>query len=251
MARNRPQGARGQFLVLFALASTAMILFAGLTIDGGYAFAQRRGSQNASDFAALSGARVIAEWVGGDATNGTDANVTTAITNSIAENGAAPLTFGSPDGPIYIKADGTPNGFVGHVAGGKIPVGTVGVSLSSSRSWKPFFLGVIGINNWSATSTATAKGGYSQAGPPGDVFPAGISQATYDEYPLCSGPIGSSTACQTVQLTPGSLNVPGGFGWLKFGAAGKCSGFGLGMINDGCSTSKTFLQEEIGPPQNS
>ena len=55
--------------------STAIILFAGLTIDGGYAFAQRRGSQNASDFAALAGARVIAEWVGGDTTNGTDANV--------------------------------------------------------------------------------------------------------------------------------------------------------------------------------
>ncbi|MFL5678603.1 MAG: pilus assembly protein TadG-related protein [Chloroflexota bacterium] len=251
MARNHPQGARGQFLVLFALASTAMILFAGLTIDGGYAFAQRRGSQNASDFAALSGARVIAEWVGGDTANGTDGNVQAAITNSIAENGAAPLTFGSPDGPIYIKSDGTPNGFVGHIPANKIPFGTVGVSLSSSRSWKPFFLGVIGINNWSATSTATAKGGYSQAGPPGDVFPAGISQATYDTYPLCSGDIGSSTACQTVQLTPGSLNVPGGFGWLKFGAAGKCTGFGLGMQNAGCSTSKTFLQDEIGPPQNS
>ena len=238
---------RGQFLVLFALASTVIILFAGLTIDGGYAFAQRRGSQNASDFAALAGARVIAEWVGGDTTNGTDANVEDAITKSIAANGASPITFGSPDGPIYIKTNGTPNGFVGSVPGGKkIPFGTVGVSLSTSRSWKPFFLGVIGINDWTASSTATAKGGSSAAGPPGDVFPAAISQATYETYPRCSGDIGSSAECQTVKLTPGSLNVPGGFGWLKFGAAGKCTGFGLGMIDDGCSTSETFLQDEIG-----
>ena len=71
-------------IALFALASTVIILAVGLTIDGGYAFAQRRGSQNASDFAALAGARVVAEWVGGDTTNGIDANVQTAITNSIA-----------------------------------------------------------------------------------------------------------------------------------------------------------------------
>jgi hypothetical protein len=54
-----------------------------------------------------------------------------------------------------------------------------------------------------------------------------------------------------VRLTPGGLNVPGGFGWLKFGAAGKCTGFGLGMINGGCANSKPFLQSEIGPPANS
>ena len=242
---------RGQFLVLFALASTVIILFAGLTIDGGYAFAQRRGSQNASDFAALAGARVIAEWVDGDTTNGTDANVAAAITNSIQANGASPITFGSPAGPIYVKTNGTPNGFVGFIADGKIPVGTVGVNVSSSRTWKPFFLGVIGINDWTASSTATAKGGYSIAGPPGTVFPAGISQATYLTYPLCSEDVGSSADCQPVRLTPGSLNVPGGFGWLKFGAAGKCTGFGLGMIDDGCDNDRPFLQDEIGPPSNS
>jgi len=248
---NSPHRERGQFLVLFALASTAIILFAGLTIDGGYAFAQRRGSQNASDFAALAGARVVAEWVGGDTSNGTDANVRGAITNSIQANGDTPLTFGSPDGPVYIKSDGTPNGFVGSVTAGRIPTGSVGVRLMSSKTWKPFFLGVIGVNSWTASSTATAKGGYSLAGPPGDVFPAGISQATYDTYALCEGEVGSSAACQPVDLTPGSLNVPGGFGWLKFGAAGQCTGFGLGMIDDGCSTAKTFLQDEIGPPAES
>ena len=246
--RSSVRSQRGQMIALFALASTGIILAVGLTIDGGYAFAQRRGSQNAADFAALAGARVIAEFVSGDTTNGNDANVTAAITAAIQANGDTPITFGAPNGPIYITTSGTPNGFVGTMGDGKIPAGTAGVSVGTSKSWRPFFLGVIGVGDWTASSVATAKGGWSLAGPPGDVFPAGVSKATYDTYPLCSGDVGSSPDCAPVHLTPGSLNVPGGFGWLKFGAAGKCTGFGLGMINAGCDNSKPFLQSEIGPP---
>jgi hypothetical protein len=236
-------------IALFALAGTAIVLMVGLVIDGGYALAQRRGSQNSSDFAALAAARVIAEWVAGDTSNGTDANVRQAIINSVQANGDAPIAFGAPNGPVYVTSSGAANGFVG--AGGPIPANTVGVSVTSSRSWHPFFLGLIGMNQWTASTVATAKGGYSLAGPSGPVFPVGVSKATYETYPICSGDVGSSPQCQPVHLTPGSLNVPGGFGWLKFGAAGKCTGFGLGMINDGCDNSKPFLQSEIGPPANS
>jgi hypothetical protein len=242
---------RGQIVALFALASAAIIVTVGLAMDGGFALAQRRGSQNASDFAALAGARVIAQWVGGDTVNGTDANVVAAITNSIQANGGTPLTFGAPDGPVYVTTDGTANGFVGSVSGGAIPANTAGVSVGSSRSWSPFFLGLIGVHNWTASTVATARGGFSLAGPAGNVFPAGVSQATYDTFPLCGGDVGSSPSCDPVHLTPGTLNIPGGFGWLKFGVAGKCTGFGLGMIDDGCDTSKPFLQSEIGPPANS
>ncbi len=175
----------------------------------------------------------------------------TAITNSIAANGGKPLTFGSPNGPVYVTTSGAANGFVGSFVDGKIPANTAGVSVGSSRTWSPFFLGLIGVHDWTASSVATAKGGYSLAGPPGTVFPVGVSQATYETFPLCGDDVGSSPACQPVHLTPGSLNIPGGFGWLKFGAAGKCTGFGLGMINDGCANSKPFLQSEIGPPSNS
>jgi len=72
--RSRRSGS-GQMIVLFAGALTAIILIVGLVIDGGNAFAQRRGVQNSSDFGALAGARIVAEWVGGDTNNGTDANV--------------------------------------------------------------------------------------------------------------------------------------------------------------------------------
>ncbi len=137
---------------------------------------------------------------------------------------------------------------------GTIPTGATGVKVHSTRDFKPFFLGVFGIAKWTAGADATAKGGYSTAGPPpGTLFPVGISLAFFQTYPFCSGPISTdpSDPCYPKHLTPGNLNVPGGFGWLKFGAAGKCTGFGLGMINDGCAESKPFLQGEIGPPSNS
>lgn len=92
----------GQIIVLFAGALTAIILVVGLVIDGGNAFAQRRGVQNGSDFAALAGARIIAEWVGKDTNNGTDANVRLAIQNALAANNSS-TTFFAPDGPVYVN----------------------------------------------------------------------------------------------------------------------------------------------------
>lgn len=248
---GRPRKERGQMIVLFALVLTVVVLGVGLVVDGGNALVQRRGAQNASDFAALAGARVIAEWIDGDTVNGTDANVTAAIVNAVAANGGVPITFGSPNGPRYVAEDGA---LLGYVSTGAIPTGAVGVKVSSQRVWQPYFLTSIGINSWTATADATAKGGYSQAGPPpGTLFPVGISTSFFNTYPFCSGPVSGnpSDPCYPQHLTPGNLNVPGGFGWLKFG----CDGYGLGQDPPanagGCRNDKPFLQDEIGPPSNS
>lgn len=245
--RGRPERQDGQIIVLFAGALIVIILAVGLVIDGGYALGQRRASQNASDFAALAGARIIAEHIGGDNVNGTDANVQAAISTSISSNKGSSVTFGAPNGPVYVDSNGANTGYVG---GGAIPAGTVGVRVVSSRNWSPFFIGVMGVSNWTATADATARGGYAAGGPPGAVFPVGIAEAFFDNRQVCGGQISATPGdpCTPVHLTPGSLNVPGGFGWLKFG----CAGYGLGQGNDGgCTNSKPFLQDEIGPPSNS
>ena len=240
----------GQVIILFALVLTVLILGLGLVIDGGNALAQRRVAQNAGDFAALAGARVVAEWMNGNTADGSDANVQAAIANSIAVSGGTPVTFGSPSGPQYVTGSGTLNGFVGS---GTIPAGTVGVTVDASRSWRPFFVGMIGITRWTASASATALGGYAAGGPSGAVFPAGIAEAFFVGRQPCAGAISTDPAspCYPQQLTPGSLNVPGGFGWLKFG----CTGDGLGQTSPantgGCQTSATFLQTELGPPANS
>lgn len=250
--REPHRGPRGQMLVLFALSLSAIVLMVGLVIDGGNALVQRRGSQNASDFAALAGARIVAELVGGDTINGTDANVQTAIFNAVRDNGGTPITFGSPSGPRYVDQNG---GLLGFVGTGAIPANAAGVTLSSNRSWRPYFLGIIGVNSWTATASATAKGGFCSncAPPPGTLFPAGISTSFFQTYPFCSGPVSNipTDPCYPQQLTPGNLNVPGGFGWLKFG----CDGYGLGQDPPanagGCGNDKPFLDSEIGPPSNS
>jgi Flp pilus assembly protein TadG len=250
-AHTRRSGRSGQMVVLFALVLSVVILAIGLVIDGGNALVQRRASQNASDFAALAGARVIASFIDGDTNNGSDANVRLAISNALAANDARPVTFGAPSGPRYIDGNGN---LLGYVASGAIPPTAVGVQVASDRAWTPYFLGIIGADQWTATTVATAKGGYSLAGPPpGSLFPVGISLAFFQTYPFCSGPVSSNPAdaCYPQQLTPGNLNVPGGFGWLQFG----CSGYGMGQEPPanagGCGNDRPFLDSEIGPPANS
>ncbi len=251
---------KGQIIVVVALSLTLFLFAVGLAVDGGNGLAQRRASQNASDFAALAGARIMAEHVDGDTVNATDANVVAAINNAISANGGAALTYAAPDGPQYVSANGT---LLGYVGTGTIPGPAcatdatncaTGVKVHSTRDFKPFFLGVFGIGQWTAAADATAKGGYSSAPPPpGTLFPVGISLAFFQTYPSCAGKVSTdpNDDCYPQHLTPGNLNVPGGFGWLKFG----CDGYGLGQeppANDGgCSNSKPFLQEEIGPPSNS
>ena len=253
MQHDNGKRERGQILALFAISATVIILLVGLVIDGGNALSQRRVSQNTSDFAALAGARIVAQWIGNDTTNGTDANVKAAINTTVAANGGDAIVYGAPNGPVYVDANGGVTGYVGAGApGAGPPANTVGVRVSSSKSFSTYFLGIIGWNTMNASSAATARGGFATGGPVGDVFPAGISLAFFQTYPFCIGDVGTSVACQPQHLTPGNLNVPGGFGWLKFGAVGKCAGFGLGMsTTSGCDNSKPFLQSEIGPPPHS
>ena len=245
---SRRSQSKGQILALFALSLTVILLAVGLVIDGGNALVQRRSSQNAADLAALAGARIVATWIDGDVANGTDANVRAAIQSTAAANGATVLFGTGPGNPHYVTDTGANAGYVGT---GTIPAGSVGVTVPTDRTFNPYFAAIIGASNWTASASATARGGYAVIEHYGNVFPVAVAEAFFETYPFCSGPVGSGPDCAPQALTPGHLNVPGGFGWLKFGAADKCTGFGLGMIDDGCKSSKPFLQEQIGPPANS
>ena len=241
---------RGQIIVLFAIVMSLIFFAVGLVVDGGYGLAQRRASQNAADFGAMAGARVVAEMIGGDAVNGTDANAMAAIINAVTANGGDTPTFGPPDGPRYVDHEGNLLAYVG--AG--MPADAGGVTVRSERTWKPFFASIFGVEQWTAAAGATALGGFADSTPPpGGMFPIGIALAFFQTYPPCSGPISSDPTdpCYPQQLTPGNLNVPGGFGWLSFG----CDGNGLGQEPPanagGCENSRPFLQGEIGPPAQS
>lgn len=234
----------GQALALFALALTAIVLGAAVVVDGGYAYAQRRQAQNAADFAAIAGTRVVGVALTGQpAGAGTATNVEGAINATLAANGAQLIRA------QYVDETGTALGDV--VGAASIPDDAFGVVVEARTDWQPFLLGVIGISDWTAASSAAAKTPGQSLG--GGVLPVGIQEATYDALVSC--PLTALGDCIDQNLTTGSLNIPGGFGWLKFGLqgnGGKCDWTSsLGMIADGgCQGNQPFLDSQIGPPSD-
>jgi Flp pilus assembly protein TadG len=246
----RAPGARGQAIVVMALAISVIVGTVGMAVDGGYALVQRRSAQNTADFAAMAGARIVAIWIADNTTDGTDTNVRAAIDAAISANGGTAMSYGTLTSPVYVSSTGSVLGYVGS---GSIPSFSVGIRVTTTRTWAPYFLRAVGITSWAASAGATARGGFYDGDPPGGMFPAGIAEAFFNNRQPCSGPVSTdpSSACYPRQLTPGTLNVPGGFGWLKYG----CDGYGLGQASPansgGCQNNAGFLQEQIGPPGKS
>ncbi len=74
---SRHRRARGQIIVISAIAMVALIGGVALVLEGGNAYAQQRGVQNGADASANAGATVIAQQLGGIAK--TDQNVFDAM----------------------------------------------------------------------------------------------------------------------------------------------------------------------------
>lgn len=250
MSNPRNSGHRGQMLVLFSLSLVAIVLLVGLVVDVGYALSQRRTAQDAADFASIAGTKVVGQKLTGDAADGTDANVVAAIESTLAANGAR--VRDSLNLPLYtaryVNGAGTDIGPVGS----GMPAGAQGVAVEASTTWQPYFLGIIGVSNWTAGANAAAISPAINLGT--GILPFGVSAATLAAHDECPpGETAGSAACPTFHLSPGSLNVPGGFAWLKFGCYNRTVAskhYGLGQVlpaaNGGCSNSKPFLDGEWG-----
>ena len=156
VARRREDRQRrsGQTLVLFALGLVAFIGMVGLVIDGGNAFAQQRRTQNGTDAAAEAGATELARRAiglpGSDAQ--WDARVNQAITDSSTYN---ELTVNGT--PQYTDFSGTA---LGPVNSGSIPANASGVAVNGDRNFRTFIAGAIGLSNFTASASATARTGF-------------------------------------------------------------------------------------------
>jgi hypothetical protein len=218
--RSRQAGAeRGQVLPLVAGAMLAFLLVAGLVIDTGVAFRERRIAQNTADLAAMAGTRMIAQLYldPGASIDGSD--VYRAIEESVELNGCtAPCTWTAeyvqPDGPRATRSLGDVTN-----AGG-VPAGAQGVTVTADRRPGTFFIRVIGINEWEVSAPATALTSQLSDPPPGILLPIGVFDADYEvgrDYTLTEGDQG-----------------PGNFGWISW--------FG--------SPSSTVLAESLCNPNN-
>jgi hypothetical protein len=260
---------RGQVIVLLAWGMVALITIVGLAIDGSYAYVQRRSAQNATDLASLAGANQIALALGGP-TVLHDCDVRKSIDRVLAANGGQPIpraTYGTAAGPHYISGAASIVQPISYddACSAPIPTATaVGVQVGATRQWHTFFLGLIGQSEWTASAVSNARTGYLASPPEGSLFPVALACANFVRSPdngalPCESPPGTAglldmcpagqTAieCGPVQLTDETNNMPGGKGWLGFGAGQHCSGSGLGQDPTyKCGPSQPELQIEIG-----
>ena len=165
-----------------ALATSVIVMVAGVAVDGGYALVQRRSAQNSADFAALAAARVVAVWI---ADNNEEAPTRTSRGDQRVDRHERghPGHLRRLGSPVYVSQDGAVLGYVG---AGSIPSFSVGVRVSVTKSWAPYLLRMIGMNSWSASATATARGGYYAEPIPGALFPAGIAEAFFNNRQPCA-----------------------------------------------------------------
>ena len=164
---------RGQMLVIVAVALTALIAMAGLVIDGGMALSNRRQVQNASDAAALAGARVLGldlKWRAVNAGNpspapapfaNVDVEVCDAINEALAynENRAQDIAaidcYAGSDDAQYVDFD---RNVLGRVGDG-VPALAQGVRVAGTGQSDTFLMGVVGIPTINVGADATAIAG--------------------------------------------------------------------------------------------
>jgi hypothetical protein len=220
----RSRDRRGQTLVIFALALTALIAMVGLVVDGGNAFAQQRKTQNGADAAAEAGATELARRAIG--VPGTDAQWDARVWQSIQDSiGYNEVTLNGT--PQYTDFDGNP---LGPINTGSIPAEARGVAVTSDRNFRTYFAGVVGLSNFTATAHATARTGYATTVAGSGLMPVtfpvmleqcvpgsgsnGLVLPTYQAPtgPTHDWPIGPNNPV----ALPFCANGPGNIGWIDW-----------------------------------
>jgi hypothetical protein len=224
---------RGQILAIVAVGMLSIIAMVGLVIDGGFAWAQQRETQNGTDAVALAGATVIQQSIGGAAK--TSGDVGCAMKQAADANGleleVAVYTdaFGEPLAPEEVVPTCAPG------AGGLIPPGAQGVRDEASQTFDTFLMRVIGFDTMTAEANAVAVVG-KYAGATGAILPVTIplSFSTCDSslttYKIGEGawafrPTEADRTSATLVTLPLCDAGPGSVGWLDMGCRSNISEF--------------------------
>jgi hypothetical protein len=252
--RNRDE--RGQILVIVGVGLIAMIAMVGLVVDGGYAWGEQRQVQNGTDAMANAGATVIAQSLKGAPK--TSGDVGCAVEASATLNGVSNPTA------VYTDVYGvtlTPAVQVSACAagaGGSIPSAAQGVKAQGERTFNTFLARVIGINQMTASTSATSVAGLltstctasSGCGLLPVTFPLTLTacdgtnnqvQIGSAQYPIVDP--ASANASNEV-IIPICSSGPGAVGWLDFGCGNLAT-----TISNPCDVSfplPSWLHTEPG-----
>ncbi len=157
---SRRRSERGQILVIMIVGIVTILIATSVIVDGGNAWAQQRSTENGADAAALAGATVMVENIGGSPK--TDSDVLSAITTSGGQNG---ISFGgarcSP-APVtavgcYVDWSGAYISPVG--GGGAIPSNAAGVRVQGLKQFGTYVAPIVGINSLTSGASAMAWAG--------------------------------------------------------------------------------------------
>lgn len=192
MVRQR-RGAtdRGVTLIFFAVIVTGLLAIAGLVVDGGFLYAERRQQQNASDAAAMAGARALDEFQRGKVT--TYSAVWDAVLASATENGSDPAevtcTLVDEAGEPIAGDDSCPGETLGIDPGVRLEEAT-GVRVETAATKGTSFMSVLGVSEFRAPGEATATLRAVVGLPPGSApfmvcgsSPADLLAAMQAEFP--------------------------------------------------------------------
>jgi len=221
MLRRTREQQQGQVLALFALGFIAFIAAVALIVDGGYAYAQHRVSQNASDAAAEAGALVLAEGLVGHPV--TDQEVKQAVDGVLTAMDMDVVGSWSE----YTNIDGDRLGvIVGAMGSQKPPSAAAGVAVTGDLPFETFFARALGIDWFNAVTGATAVAGYATdtggpflpVTPPVDV----VVDCYNDGSPEWQEPMGlwlgsGETLVEShLYVIPLCASGPGNVGWIDF-----------------------------------
>ena len=200
---------RGQALAVFTLALTVLFGAAGLVVDGGLVFINRRDAQNAADLGAMAGTHAIAQFH----TQGTGRSddVWSAVDSAVRANGCTPggnvpctwtATYVRPAtiGPGTELLTTVPN------SNSPIPSTSQGVRVRIDRRPPTVLLPALGLTEWAVDAEARALTAQISNVPAGVLLPIAVD-------PL--------EAPNTFQ--PGNTHIlslgddaPGQFSWLTW-----------------------------------
>jgi hypothetical protein len=232
--------------VLFATTLVVLILFAGLVVDGGFAFSEQRNTQNGADSAAKAGALVLAGMGAGAPTprGGWDEAVRNAVFGSASTNGVAITRALYTDWqgtklPAGCDAGTDPNAWTcARVGGGSMPTGAAGVSAVAQKTPGTYLVRLAGITQWTITQDATAVSGPTSAcadttGCPllPVTFPVTVLQCGRGNTSVPANP--PQTWAYGQQLTlPLCGGNPGSVGWIDWTPTQGGTSELVGVIDD-------------------
>jgi Flp pilus assembly protein TadG len=130
------EGQKGQAVVLFAILLVVMIGAAGLLVDGGMAWANRRQAQSAADLSALAAAKAISD--GGYQCNATG--------KALAQSAAGSVAGFNGFNSVQVEYPATSGGHTGCMY----------VRVTVSRPMKTTFSRIMGQDTWTPTASAVA-----------------------------------------------------------------------------------------------